>query len=83
MTPLTKDLTEIEAALLSTGALDPSKQLKTRTRHSDTDTEFDDIDDEPSSKTRSAATTINGPHRKTIRTSAKKDGIDSDFEFDI
>jgi len=80
---LSKTLTEMEGAL--TVALDPSERPKARSRDSDSEREFDDLDDEPSSRMRSAVTTTNGPHRKNIRSSTKKDDVDSDsdFEFDL
>ena len=81
-------MTELEAILLVTGALDVSEaqlfaQADAREDSlSDEDTE--EIDNDKSSRMRSAATSVNARAPRNIRGPARKSGdSDSDFEFDL
>jgi len=80
-------LSELEALLLVSGAVDPPEndvwgRDQSEQKRDASDSEDDD-DDEPSSRMRSAATSTNARREKNIRSSKPVKDDDSDFEFDM
>jgi hypothetical protein len=81
-------MTELEAILLVTGALDVSEaQLFAQADAREdnlSDEDEEEIDNDKSSRMRSAATSVNARAPRNIRGPARKSGdSDSDFEFDL
>jgi hypothetical protein len=77
---------ELEALLMVCGAVElPERRRPGEARNGEDDDESDDgIDDDPSSRMRSAATATNARSTKNVRGPTKKtDESDSDFEFDM
>jgi len=75
---------ELEAILLVTGALDlPDRPGPAPKRNDEDEDDLEDEDDDPSSRMRSAATSINSRAPRNIRQAPKKNDSDSEFEFDM
>ncbi|EAU88070.1 GTPase inhibitor [Coprinopsis cinerea okayama7 len=75
---------DLEAVLTASAAIDPSEAIieeEDDIRLSDDDDE--EWDNDPSSRMRSAATSVNARASKNIRGPARKEDDDSDFEFDL
>ncbi|KAH8100188.1 thioredoxin-like protein [Cristinia sonorae] len=74
---------ELEAVLILAGAIIPEQLPPTRSQKEDRDSddEFDESDDEASSRMRSAATKTNSRTAKNVRGKKQEDDSDSDFDL--
>ncbi|KAI0373237.1 thioredoxin-like protein [Pilatotrama ljubarskyi] len=79
-----RKIEELEAVLILAGAIIPRQRIPPGSERDSDDedgSDLNDVDDDPSSRMRSAATSTNAKAPKNIR--GRKDDSDSDFEFDL
>ncbi|KAI0831672.1 thioredoxin-like protein [Trametes gibbosa] len=76
-----RKIEEMEAVLILAGGIIPQQRLPPGSEHDSDNSDLEDLDDDPSSRMRSAATSTNAKAPKNVR--GKKEDSDSDFEFDL